>query len=255
MEYLVIALVASTIGAISGVGGGVMIKPLLDLFSQYSVETISLLSSFTVLAMAIAAVIKHIQYKTEFKKDVAILLASGAVAGGFIGDRILARLISLFKDASNIKIIQNILLLLLLIMVLIYINKFKKHIKFKVENKVIIVLIGIILGMISTFIGIGGGPINIVVLTLLFSMDTKDAAVNSLVLILFSQMAKITNVAFSQGLGSFDLSMLIYMIPAGILGGILGSKLNKTLKSKDIQRIFNCVLIFIIFINIFNIIK
>ncbi|MEI3183290.1 MAG: sulfite exporter TauE/SafE family protein [Lachnospiraceae bacterium] len=38
----------------------------------------------------------------------------------------------------------------------------------------------------SSFLGIGGGPINLVVLLYFFSMDTKAAAQNSLYIILFS---------------------------------------------------------------------
>ena len=44
----------------------------------------------------------------------------------------------------------------------------------------------ITLGILSSFLGIGGGPINLVVLFFFFSMDTKTAAQNSLYTILFS---------------------------------------------------------------------
>lgn len=255
MQYLIVALGASIIGALSGIGGGVIIKPLLDLTSNYDVSTISLLSAFTVLSMAIASIIKHIFYKTEFEKDIAIFLAVGAMAGGVIGDTILGKLIEFSKNPEMIQQAQNVLLLLLLVLVLLYINKYKETIRFKLHNKILIVIIGIFLGMISTFVGIGGGPINIVALTLFFSMETKDAAVNSLILILFSQASKILNTSITKGLGTFDLTMLIYMIPAGVIGGIIGSKLNKQVSSKYITKVFNGVLVFIIGITLFNIFR
>lgn len=253
MQYLIVALGASIIGAISGIGGGVIIKPLLDLTSSYDVSTISLLSSFTVFAMAISAVVKHIHYKTKFNKGVAIFLAIGAMTGGLIGDTLLSKVIELSNNPTMVKQVQNILLLILLVLVLIYMNMFKDKLKFNVKNRLVMIIVGIFLGVISTFVGIGGGPINIVALTLLFSMDTKNAAVNSLILILFSQGSKILNVTINQGFGSYDLSMLVYMIPAGIVGGILGSKFNKQLSNKNITMIFNAVLVFIIVMNLFNI--
>ena len=40
------------------------------------------------------------------------------------------------------------------------------------------VLIGLVLGIMSSFLGIGGGPINLVVLAYFFSMSTKEAALS-----------------------------------------------------------------------------
>lgn len=42
--YLVVSFLASVIGAICGIGGGVIIKPVLDLCGLASVSTISFLS-------------------------------------------------------------------------------------------------------------------------------------------------------------------------------------------------------------------
>ena len=53
MEVLVlcIAFGASIVGAICGIGGGVIIKPLLDAFGIASVAEISFLSGCTVLSI------------------------------------------------------------------------------------------------------------------------------------------------------------------------------------------------------------
>ena len=52
IAYFIISLLASVAGAICGIGGGVIIKPTLDLFHLDSVSTISFLSGCTVLAMS-----------------------------------------------------------------------------------------------------------------------------------------------------------------------------------------------------------
>ncbi len=46
--YFLIILFATIVGAGAGMGGGVIIKPTLDLISDYNVVTISFLSSVTV---------------------------------------------------------------------------------------------------------------------------------------------------------------------------------------------------------------
>lgn len=50
--YLAVSFLASIAGAICGIGGGVIIKPVLDLFGLDSVATISFLSGCTVLSMS-----------------------------------------------------------------------------------------------------------------------------------------------------------------------------------------------------------
>lgn len=49
--FLAVSFLASTVGAICGIGGGVIIKPVLDMFAVLDVSTISFLSGCTVLAM------------------------------------------------------------------------------------------------------------------------------------------------------------------------------------------------------------
>ena len=48
--FFIISFLASIAGAICGIGGGVIIKPLLDSFGLMDVKTISFLSGCTVLA-------------------------------------------------------------------------------------------------------------------------------------------------------------------------------------------------------------
>ncbi|MBQ2105458.1 MAG: sulfite exporter TauE/SafE family protein, partial [Lachnospiraceae bacterium] len=52
-----ICFLASVIGAICGIGGGVIIKPALDAFGIMDVSTISFLSGCTVLSMTTYSVI------------------------------------------------------------------------------------------------------------------------------------------------------------------------------------------------------
>ena len=61
LAYFIISLLASVAGAICGIGGGVIIKPTLDLFHLDSVATVSFLSGCTVLAMSCYSVTKSLR--------------------------------------------------------------------------------------------------------------------------------------------------------------------------------------------------
>ena len=57
LVFILVSFFASVIGAICGIGGGVIIKPVLDAFGLYSVSTISFMSGCIVLAMTAYSVI------------------------------------------------------------------------------------------------------------------------------------------------------------------------------------------------------
>ena len=56
--FILVSFLASVIGCICGIGGGVIIKPVLDAFALYSVSTISFMSGCIVLAMTTYSVVK-----------------------------------------------------------------------------------------------------------------------------------------------------------------------------------------------------
>src|SRR5699024_12293940 len=53
------------------------------------------------------------------------------------------------------------------------------------------------------------------------------SALNSIFIIFFSQLSALILLMFTTGFGSLDLSMLLYMLPGGVLGGFVGSKIAK----------------------------
>ena len=107
----------------------------------------------------------------------------------------------------------------------------------------------------SSFLGIGGGPINLVVLHFFFSMDTKTAAANSLYIILFGQLFSLLTTIFTQTVPPFRLLVLVLMIAGGIGGGIIGRTLNKKLDNHLVDRLFIVLMVVIIGISIFNSIR
>lgn len=123
------------------------------------------------------------------------------------------------------------------------------------KNPLIIIGAGFVLGILAAFLGIGGGPFNVAILTLLFSMGPKEAGLNSIFIIFFSQLSSIIFTAVTTGFTSFDLTMLPYMIVGGILGGLIGSKLVVNIQNRTVDNIFMIGIIIIIGINITNITK
>ena len=129
-------------------------------------------------------------------------------------------------------------------------DKIKTHC---VQNVLACILIGVALGICSSFLGIGGGPINLVVLFFFFSMDTKTAAQNSLYIILFSQITSLINTIVTKTVPEFTAGLLILMVAGGILGGMVGRKINKRIDGETVNKLFIGLMAIIMLICAYNI--
>lgn len=258
--YFLIALLATTAGAMTGMGGGVIIKPLLDLLGDYDAATIGVLSALTVFVMSLVSVAKQMLKKTKIVLKIAVPLALGSVVGGNLGNKMFSGLLSAFQNSEaaskNVTVIQNAVLALLIAVVFVYMLYKDRIAGFHLKGILPSLLAGIFLGVCSSFLGIGGGPINVALLIFLFSFDTKTAAVCSIITILFAQLSKVGSILLSPGgLFAYDLSMLLPMAVGAVAGGFLGSKCNIELPERVIDRMFNGVQVLVFGLCIFNMVR
>ena len=175
--FILVSFLASVIGCICGIGGGVIIKPVLDAFGLYSVSTISFMSGCIVLAMTTYSVIKaKLAKESVIEKGVSTFLGIGAAVGGLLGKHLFDMVKGLFENADTVGAVQAAALFFVTMGTMLYtVNKSRITTK-QVKNPVACTVIGLCLGLMSAFLGIGGGPINLVVLYFFFSMETKVAA-------------------------------------------------------------------------------
>lgn len=269
--FFCICFFASVIGAICGIGGGILIKPLLDAFHVMDVATISFLSGCTVLSMTTYSVIKSkLSGKSSLNPKTSFPLAIGAAVGGLLGKWLFSFLTAQSLDMDKIGAIQAICLFIITLGSLIFTLCKSRIRSYQITNSIGCITIGAFLGIMSSFLGIGGGPINLVVLFFFFSMSTKVAAENSLYIIFFSQLASLaSSVAseivpsgnpvgdalgmISKGIPKFPISLLLLMVIGGIAGGICGRSMNKKLSERTVDKLFVLLMLVIIGINIYNI--
>ena len=127
----------------------------------------------------------------------------------------------------------------------------KKRIKtMRVQNPLVCIAVGLTLGIMSSFLEIGG-PINLVVLYFFFSMETKEAAQNSLYIILISQITSLLTSIVTSSIPLFHISWLVVIVPGGI-GGMVGRKLNKRLNTAMVDKLFAGLILVIIGISCYN---
>ena len=245
--YGIIIIFATFMGAYVGLGGGVIIKPLLDLIGKDPINIVNFYSACAVFSMSISSTIKHIKSKTKIDFKLIVSLSVGAVIGGILGSRLFDYLLTLF-DNSKLKSLQGLILGILLVASVVYINLKS----FKVKNPICIILVGLALGFIASFLGVGGGPINVAFLALFFSMTVKEAAVYSVGTIFFSQLSKLITLGVTHTIPEFDIVTLIVAIVCAVVGGLLGAKMNKKGNEKVIKTVFTTVVAAIAVVNFYN---
>ena len=237
--FFVVSFLASVAGAICGIGGGVIIKPAPDMLGLEDVAAISFLSGCTVLSMSCYSVTRSLA-KGDSGVDLRVgtPLALGAALGGLAGKQLFELVRSLFADQGMVGAVQAACLGVITLGTLAYTLNKSRIPTHKISAQLACVAIGLGLGIMSSFLGIGGGPINLVVLYFFFSMDTKTAAANSLYIILFSQLASLITTLVTHTVPDFRWPVLAVMVAGGIGGGMAGRALNKRMDNKLVERLF-----------------
>lgn len=246
-----LCLAASTLGGICGIGGGVVIKPLLDAVGIMSVSAVSFLSGLTVLAMSLISVYKN-RKTNELEPASSVPLGIGAAVGGVIGKQLFSSLKAAVEADRIVGAVQAVLLGLMVLGTLLYVRNKSKIATRHIQSPLAGGAIGCALGVCSSFLGIGGGPMNLAVLYYFFSMDTKKAVVNSILVILLSQIASLLMTLITRSVPAFDWAMLAAMIIAGALGGYLSARLHKKLSVEKTDLFFQGLLVVILLICCYN---
>ena len=253
-----VALSTSIIGSTCGIGGGVIIKPVLDAMNIMSVSSISFLSGCTVLAMSMVSVTRSILGKqARINVRTTPFLGLGAAAGGVLGKILFSAIKAAAGNETLVGLIQAILLAIVTIGTFCYMrmNNAGKIRTLKLTSPLVSLVIGFTLGIISSFLGIGGGPMNLAVLAFFFSMDPKEATTNSLCVILISQTASLIQSFATNAIPQMELLPLILMCCGGILGGLLGQQINKKLTNQQVSKLFSLLMMIVIGVCLYNIFR
>lgn len=251
--YVLVIILSNIVGSISGLGGGSIIKPMLDAFHFHSVSEISLYSSVAVLLMAISSTLRQMKNKVTIDWKFAFLNSLGAFVGGLAGQKVFDLLIINSSDDTIVNLIQ-IIITIITLFVSYY---FMRHpeICFNFKSDILLLIVGFSLGLLASLLGIGGGPLNVSILIVMFGVSMREATIYSIITILFSQISKLGLIYINKSYIGMDLNVILYVIPAAIIGGTLGAKISGKLSEEKIKITFTYVLYFVMLMNFINMFK
>lgn len=234
-----VTFVAFTLAAISGIGGGVVIIPLLVSFlgREWSPASIASLSLSLVLLNALTSLFvgKQIQNADlKFAKPMAVISSVGAVAGVFMQS---------YVSRESFEIVLSVFLLLLSLFIFWRSSHADKNVPgtpepFHGGDSVF----GLAIGVIASFFGLGGGVLQVPYMVYLRKRSVKQSTATSQVIL--STTAVVSLVIF-LGVRRVPVpwDMFITLAPVVFVGGLLGSALAKKMRGPWIVRLLAGVLL------------
>ncbi|WP_181349544.1 sulfite exporter TauE/SafE family protein [Thalassobacillus sp. CUG 92003] len=254
---LFIGLVTALIGSIAGLGGGVILVPsllflgeIMPSFDWVTPQKIVGISLVVMIFTGLSSTITYIRHK-RVDIRVGLLMLIGSIPGGIIGSYI-----NQYFKSDAFSLFFGIVMILVSLM--FFIRKKDKSAVFKTgENRSMDIngqeyaysfpiAMGIVLafavGILSGLLGIGGGSLIVPAMILLLGFPPHIATATSMFMIFF---ASVSSSATHIVLGHVDWNYALVFIPGAYVGGMLGARLNRKLKSQSVEWFLRVLLILI----------
>ncbi|NPA75728.1 MAG: sulfite exporter TauE/SafE family protein [Euryarchaeota archaeon] len=235
MQTFIAALIAGLISGIAlgltGGGGSVLGVPLLVYMVGLEMH---LAIGTSLIAVGISALVSSLHHmrRGHVLFRVAILMSITGIPGVYVGSY-LNRMVSG----------EVLLILFALLMIFIGINMLRTaKSKHEGEHRTevwLILTLGAIVGILSGFLGIGGGFLIVPALLWGANLKMHDAVGTSLLIIFINGMAGMLSYEL-QG-RPVDYSITLLFVIGGLLGGVLGARVGTSLSTKNLKYAFSIV--------------
>ncbi len=215
-----------------GIGGGTVLVPLL----VYALHMAQHEAQGTSLAFAIVtALVAVVPYFGHERLDVvlALWLAAGAVPGVILGSRLAAR-----TSAARLRIVFGALILVTAIRLLAAPPMAQGGAG--VWPPALNVLLGVLVGTVAGFVGIGGGTILVPILVLGQNIDQHTAQGISLLMII--PVGVVGVVSYAQR-GRIVVPGFPALLAGGAIGALMGALLAHRTKAPTLTRLFAILLL------------
>ncbi|WP_307338406.1 sulfite exporter TauE/SafE family protein [Metabacillus malikii] len=261
MEWLIlliVGIVAGTIGSLVGLGGGIIVVPMMltlstyfsgfeDVSPQIAVGTSLLVVIFT----GLSSTLTYMKYKkVDYKSGLIFFIGSGP--GGIIG-----AYVTKFFNTSSFSLLFGLFMIFISIILMVrdklpkvksgegkkisrtYIDDNGEEAEYGFKP-VLGVVISFFVGFISGLFGIGGGALMVPAMILLFGFPAHIAIATSMFIIFLSATTgSVTHVA----LGNINWLYAAILIPGAWFGGKFGAVISTKLKGKTVIILLRLVLI------------
>lgn len=255
---LLIGLLSAFIGSLVGLGGGLILVPIMlflakstDMFTWATPQVIVGISLITMVFTGLSSTLGYVRYnRVDMKTGFLFLI--GSIPGSIFG--------SWFNQFFNTKQFSLYFgILMIIIFGLLFLDRNKLQQKQQVMNsnqmrtftidgetfhyevKIVPALIlAFFVGALSGLFGIGGGTISVPVMILFFGIPVQVAIGTSMFMIFFISLFSTITHTF---LGHVLFSHALFFIIGAFLGGTIGARVSQHLKGNMLEWLLRIVIL------------
>lgn len=232
---LLTGLIAGFASAALGIGGGVVMIPAMTLLLGYGIKKAIGTSLAVMIVASLVGVASHYAINSSnLQFTVALWVIAGSLAGAYFGARIA-------NKASSTALARAFGLLLIFVALKMFgiINIPTAHITEAGEP--FLLLLGLVAGLSSALLGIGGGVLIVPVFVLFFGLSMHEAVPTSLMAIVPTSFV---GAFFHKKFGNMDVGALKVLLPAAFVGAILGAVAANRVPSETLKLAFAAFMLF-----------
>lgn len=234
---------AGSFGALLGLGGGIIVIPILTIFFHLPIHTAIGVSLVGVIATSTGAAVVYVREgKANVRLGMTLELATtiGAIVGAVVADYVSARVLyllfamlvgynaySMYRKSETAKMETAVGL---------------QQNEYEIKRVPLGLFISSFAGILSGLLGVGGGLIKVPVMYLLMGVPLKVAAATSNFMIGVTATASALIYYFN---GRIDVAAAVPVALGVFAGAALGSRFNTRISTRALKRIFVLVFVYI----------
>lgn len=228
-----LGFVAGVIGSIIGLGGGIVVVPVLTFLGVP--HTMS--SSSSLFAAFSNSVASTVSYSKQKRVDYKIGLRLGLMS---IPGTILGAVISAQATPDLFKILFAVVLIASCYYLFIKKNLDTKQGNLSKKMLVTSSVISFFAGILSSFFGIGGGIIFVPLMMIGLGLLVKNATATSQLILMFSSAS---GMIAHTILGHVDFEYALLLSIGAFAGGLLGARLSLEIKENRLRLLIVAVIL------------
>jgi uncharacterized membrane protein YfcA len=252
-----LGLIVGVLSGMFGVGGGFLLTPLLFFIGIPSAVAVAT-GADLIVASSFSGVLAHLKRRTVDLRMGLVLLV-----GGLIGAAIGVQLFAAMRQIGQVDLLVRLFYVVFLgiIGALMFVESLRairrikrtggaalrrKHnwvhalplkVKFRTSGLYISVLppigIGLLVGILSAIMGVGGGFLMVPAMIYMLGMPTKVVVGTSLFQIIF--VTGFTTLLHATTTRTVDLGLAVVLVLGGVIGAQIGTRLGTRLKAEQLR--------------------
>ncbi len=247
----VLGFLVGILASMTGVGGGVIVVPLLTLIFSFSPASAVGTSLAAILFTATAATLNYSNQKRIYYKT-GLILASATAPGAILG----AYLTSIISPIL-LGLIFGVFLMIVSFYIMIetvglrkksrkneiqMVEGFEKNFFANKKRLVLGVSLGFLGGVASGLLGIGGGIVLVPIMTIVLGMTIHFAVATSMLTMIVTALSGVGQHYF---LGNINFEYALLLGVGSIVGAQVGAYACKRISGKNLRLIFG-ILLFVV---------